>query len=218
MADEQLVKGQVNTNLFHTAMDCIGKIWFEASEFDLFKGHRNNVLDLVREYTRVKDMTFVGLGSFAETRNQCVIEAALEGMFKDSDSADWAFSATGVGTYDNVFPETGSYVVRLDEKPDHWMYLGGFVEVGGDNNLRRVYFADVNGKPRSRMQMQYSTRMGDLALHYINPGLYFKERGTFNIDMEFEQAMTVEIVPLAVHILPQEIAASSTPSTYVTAG
>jgi len=214
--NEKTMRGQVDPSLYHLAMDCIGKTWFEGREFDLFKGHRNNILSLLRDFVKEKDMTFVGLGSFAETRSQCVVEAALEGMFKDDDAYDWAFDATGIGTYDEVFPETASVGVRLDEKPDHWMYLAGFVEVGGSNNLRRTYFADINGKARSRMQMQYSARIGDMALHYINPGMYFKERGTFNIDMEFEQAMTVEIEPLAIHILPQEIASSATPGEYVT--
>jgi hypothetical protein len=177
-----------------------------------------NVATQVAEYIRDHpDYEFVGMPHVAKSRKHLCLDIPDPTFWKELTAADWTVSATGPGTFDNIFPDTASVVLRLDSPPYHRAYLAGLMELGGLNGLERVYIADHNGSKTSYMGCWAQSRMGQAPRDFrFDPALILKERGTINIDAKFGIAGTTEIVPLAVHIFPQEVAANAELQGYVT--
>jgi hypothetical protein len=163
------------------------------------------------------DYEFVGMPHFAKSRKHLCIDTPHPTFWKDSATANWEYSITGPATFDNIFPDAASYNLRLDSPPYHRAYLAGLIELGSLNTMRRGYIYDFNGSKQSYFGCQNQARMGASPREFrFDPALLLKERGTINIDIEGDIAGTTEIMPLAVHILPQEIAATAELNSYVT--
>jgi len=183
------------------------------------RSHIQNIADQVQQYIADHpDFEFVGMPHFAKSRKHLCIDIPQPSFWRDTTATNWEISITGPGTYDNLFPTTALYTLRLDSPPYHRCYLAGLLELGQLNAMRRAYIADHNGSKLSYFGCQIQSRLGGTPRDFqFDPALILKERGTINIDMEGDVAGTTEIMPLAVHIFPQEIAANGELNSYVTA-
>jgi len=177
-----------------------------------------NIADQVQQYIADHpDFEFVGMPHFAKSRKHLCIDIPHPTFWKDAATKDWEYTITGPGTFDNIFPDTASVVLRLDSPPYHRCYLAGLIELGQLNAMRRGYINDHNGSKLSYFGCQIQSRMGGTPRDFrLDPALILKERGTIDINIEGDVAGTTEIMPLAVHIFPQEIAANGELNAYVT--
>lgn len=195
----------------------LGTIFWEGREYNLYDGYEREITSFIDDYQKkYSEKEFVGAPHMVESANHICLDNAHSGFWKDSATVDWAFTPTGLNTFDNVFPESATTRIRVDTQvAPHWAYLLGFLDVGSANNLMRIEFRDVNGKARGRLTSALQTRIGDIKVIRINPGLTFRDRGTVDINAEYETATSTELIPLAVHLIPFEIATGDM-SGYVT--
>lgn len=215
-AEKKNWMGKVDNALLDSALDALWKIELQEREIDFMDGHRVNIKELVAEYLKEHpDKRFVGVAHMANRRKHVVVDGPHSAFWKDSSTADWKETPTGLGTFNNIFPDAASYL-RFDEDPDHYCLLAGIIEVGSANNLRRIDFTDINGLSGARMTVGPRSILGDLRITRWNPAIKLRTTGSIRLDMEFETAVDVEILPLAVHVFPQEIANAADLSAYVT--
>lgn len=197
----------VDVRLVRKTLEQLGTFFWEGKEVNLYAGYEDEVAKFIDEYlTENPEYTFVGPPQLAEATSHITLDNAHPGIWKDSDTTDWKLTPTGLGTFNNVFPEESSKAIRLDTPPPHWAYLLGLVEIGSANNIVRIDFKSVNGKRRGRVTNILQSRIGELKVIRFNPGVKMKTRGYLDMDIEFETNVATEVMPLAVHILPFEIA------------
>lgn len=196
----------------------IGGITYAERDLSLFNPFKEDILKALNEYlSKNRDFRqFVAAPELVEDVQQVCIDAPRNGLWKDSDTVDWKQTPTGIGTFDNVFPESASAALQYSSPPAHWAMLFGLVEIGSANNILNVNLARVNGKPRGVFALQNQVRLALLKARRLAKGLLFKDRGDLNLDVEFETTATTETYPLAVHILPGEIAKATAVAGYVT--
>ena len=197
----------VSANDVRVALKQIGTVYFGEREANLLGGYEEEVAKFVNDFlTAHPDFEFVGLPYLTESQRHLALDGAHPSFYKDSTTLDWAITPTGQGTFDNIFPETGSQRIYLITNTiPHWALLAGFLEVGSSANLMRIDYKDINGKIRGRMVRHIQSRIGDIRLVKMGPAIVFPDRGVFDIDMEFETASEAEIIPLAVHVVPYEV-------------
>lgn len=212
----RLAAAPVDEALLEKTLDSIGTILVGDRTLDLLGGHRAFISSIVRDFAAQKHKVFRGLGHLAKKRNEFVLDYAHPAFWKDSSTADWKLTATGLGTFDNVVTESASQALRLDDQPDHWAYILGFLEIGSANNMVRAFFNDINADRYARVTIWPQSRLSSFKAYQLPMGILLKERGTIDIDIEFEVAADTEVALNAVHILPQEIAAAEDLSAYVT--
>lgn len=204
--------------LMARSLDALSTVILNQRTLDLLgEGHRANIADLARQFAADKDARFVGLGDMAQNRSDFIVDAVHPTIWKDSATADWALTATGLGTFDEVVPEVASQFIRLDEDPDHWAYLGLLLEIGSANNMVRAFWNNINGVRFSRSTLWPAARLGSVKAYLLAKGWEFRKRGTFDLDIEFETGSVSEVVPYSIHLLLQEIASSASLATFVTA-
>ena len=191
--------------LVEGALRSQGTIYLRERELFLHKDYVTDVAKFVGEFGSENGefTNFVGPPHEALGTQDYAVENPRLSFWKDANS-DWRFTPTGPGTFDGAFPEAAT-VIRLDTPPPHYAYLFGLVEIGTTNNVLAVAPTDVNGRPRGRTTVWYSSRMGDIKLHYYTPAMRMKAGGRVRIAVEAESAAPIELCPLAVHIAPFEM-------------
>lgn len=196
----------------------IGGITYAERDLNLYNPFKEDILKATNEYlSKNRDYrTFVAAPELVEDVQQVCIDGPRNGLWKDADATDWRQTPTGIGTFDNVFPEASSTALQLSSPPPHWALLFGLIEIGSANNILNVNLARVNGKPRGVFALQNQVRLALLKARRLAKGLLFKDRGDLNLDVEFETTATTETYPLAIHILPGEIAKATAVQGYVT--
>ncbi|MBA7660383.1 hypothetical protein ES703_68385 [subsurface metagenome] len=198
------------------AMRAIGTIQWKERSIYLFKGYEDIFYTFLKDYLiQNKAYTFVGLPHMVRAVGDCAIEPANTNLWKVSTSADWVRSLTGLGTFDEIFPETGSKKLRLKKDPNHWAMVFGFLEVGSNRIINRIQFTDINGAVQSIMTPTYQVLTPDLRYIKLNPAIKLKSLYTLDINIEGIVAGDTEIVPVALHILPHQIVTSTDQSGYV---
>lgn len=203
--------------VFENTLKSLGTMYWAEREFDLYGGHYGNIQDFLDEYlSKHTDLKFVGAAHLAKGRSDCIIDPSHSHIWKNDATKDWKITPTGLDTEDEVFPETASKAVRLDEDPDHWAYQVGIIEIGSANNMVRMFWAKLNGDARAFQSLGHIARLGQLKFFKINPAIEYRMRGSFDIDMEFETTTETEIFPPGIHIFPQEIAVTEDLSDFCT--
>jgi len=210
---------KVDKQLLINSLTAIGELEYKERTINLFTGHEDNIEGFLNEFLDVHpDKEFIGLPHVANSRKHLVIDGPILDMWKDTDISetpiDWKITPTGVGTYNNVFPESANSL-RFDEDPDHWCYLCGFMEVGSANNILKMRFLDINGTIQTSQQVAYQSRVGEIRVVKLMPALKLRTRGTVQIQFMFETTADTEIIPICIHILPQEISESDDPDDFV---
>ena len=200
------------------ALNALGAITYDQRDINLLQPYHDDIAKEVREYgAKNRDFReFVAVPELVTDIQQFCLEAPRGGLWKDSDTVDWRQTPTGIGTFDNVFPEAATAAIQYTTPPPHWMMCFGFMEIGSANNLLNINLARVNGKVRGIVAQQNQVRLAGLKARRLAKGLLIKERGDFNVDGEFETTATTEVYPLAVHILPGEMAKATALNSYVT--
>ena len=207
---------QVNPKTVKKALNAIGYVVYNERTIDLLKGHRDFLLSFIQEFAKEEDMVFVGMPhQIKTTRNFCVDMSNAQ-MWKDTTNADWKLTPTGLGTFDNVVPESAAKV-QWDKDPDHWAYWASILEIGSANNMWRADFADINGVAYGNATMWHQSRLPNLKIYQMNPAVEIRENGTIRLDVEFEGTSEAELIPYAVHLLPQRIAIAADLAAFVTA-
>ena len=206
-----------DTALVKATLDSLGKLILNERTINLFEGHESNIAKFIDEYLADHPGTeFVGTGAQAQRRTQIGLDLPHHSFWKDSATVDWEITPTGLNTFDELFSETASQGIRLDAQPDHWCYLAGFVEVGSANSLVRLRYTSINGDARSRISTVLINRLGAIKYLANNPAFALKTRGFITIDGEFDGAAPVEVIPVALHLMPQEILDAASFAAYVT--
>ncbi len=199
------------------ALNAIGIIVYNQRTIDLLKGHRNSIKTMVQEFAKAQDFHFVGMPHQANNAREFAVDAASPEIWKDTNNADWKFTPTGLGTFDNVFPESAAFL-KWDKDPDHWAYIASLLEIGSANNMMRLYYQNINGDTSlGRFMIWHQSRLPALKIYQHNPAIKLRENGQIRLDGEFEGTSEAEITPVAVHILPHEILTAVDMSAYVTA-
>lgn len=208
--------GDIDQGVYDRAMDALFRVRWKNSWVDLAEGHRENIKRFLQEYISKPehgDMRFVGLSSAVESENDLALCNVPGDLFvASSTSGDtWVLSAapTGPNVFDQVWPNTAAKKVRLKPDPDHWIYFWGIIDYSGANNIKKIYFYNINGSKRGSVETIHQQRFGAPWI-ILDRGFEFKERGTFDINFEFTNTATPEPVPLAVWIVPGEIILGST--------
>ena len=219
VADKVKEAGQsllIDLGLLDRSLDLASLVVLNEQTYDLLSGHRENIGVLLNDFCRTYGLQFVGTGLDSSKNTHAVIEQSNLNMLKASTTLDWLVTPTGRATFDEIIPETASQVIRLlNSTAKHWFYLANIMEIGSANNTLRLYLANLNGDTYGRVTVWAQARMNALKVIPLPNGKILKERGTINIDAECMNASPVEIVPFGIHFLPHEIAASSTPNSYV---
>ena len=207
-----------NMETVERGLMAIGGITYAERDLNLYAPFKIEILKTVNEFlAKNRDYrVFVAAPELVEDVQQVCIDAPRNGLWKDADATDWRQTPTGIGMFDNVFPEAATAAIQLSSPPPHWAMLFGLIEIGSANNILNVNLARVNGKPRGVAAMQNQVRLALLKARRFAKGLLFKDRGDLNLDVEFETTATTETYPLAVHILPGEIAKATAVQGYVT--
>ena len=207
----------VDANLLKATLDSLGKVILNERTINLFEGHDSNIAGFIDAYIADHPGTvFVGTGAQAQRRTQIALDLPHHSFWKDSGTVDWQITPTGLGTFDELFSETAAQGIRLDGQPDHWAYLLGFVEVGSANSLVRIRYTSINGDARSRVSTVLQQRLGAIKLVQLNPAFELKTRGFVNIDGEFDGTAPAEVIPVALHLMPQEVIDSANFAGFVT--
>jgi len=178
------------------------------------------ITKLLNEYlVNHPDNEFVGMPHFAKSRKHVCLDVPDPSFWHDSATGTWSQTFTGKNTLDAVWPDSASQVLKLDSPPDHQLYFAGVMELGTLNALNRVYLADLNGAKMAKFSCWAQSRMSGAPRDVrMIPSLIVRERGTIAITAEGIAAGTSEMVPIASHIFPQEIAVNTSLAGYVTAG
>ena len=205
-------------NLAEATLRSLGTIVLRERNLFLHDGYVGDIAGFASEYQRDNSefTNFVGPPHMALGTQDYALENPPTSFWKDSGTVDWRYTPTGLDTFDNVFPESAA-AIRLDTPPPHYAYLFGLVEIGSTNNLHRVAPTDVNGKARGRTTVWYTSRLGDVKVHYWTPAMRMKIRGRIRVQVEAETAAQMELAPLAVHIAPYEMLTATDWAAYVTA-
>jgi hypothetical protein len=207
----------INNKLFNKALNAIGVFVYNQRTLDIFEGHKKIIRAMVEKYADSKNFDFVGMPHNAKETRDFALDAPSAEMWKDTDNADWKFTPTGLGTFDNIFPESAAYL-NWDKDPDHHAYIASILEIGSANNMMRMLWQNINGKTSNGHFMVWpQSRLPSLKIYQQNPGIKLRENGQIRLDGEFEGVATAEIVPGAVHILPHTILRSTALNGYVTA-
>jgi len=207
----------VDAGLVSQTLKTLGTVFWEGKEYNLYDGYEREIVSFIDDYLKkYTTMEFKGAPHLAESQSHVVLDNAHQGFWKDSNITDWLFTPTGLNVFNDVFPEAVDTRIRVDTHvAPHWAYLLGFVEIGSANNLVRIEFRDVNGKKRPRLTSMLQSRLGELKIIRLKPGLRLEDRGTIDINAEYENASATELMPLALHLIPFEIATGDI-SEYVT--
>ena len=199
----------VSQDLVSLALKQIGQVTFGQRDVNLYSGYEPEVTNFVNEFlTAHQDFEFVGPPHLADSQKQVCLDGPNTTFWKVSTSSDWKVTPTGLGTLDNIFPESAAYIRLNTQTTPHWALLLGFVEVGSAGTVSRIDLSNVNGKIRGRSSRPFQSRIGDLKVFPLKPGVQLGDRGQIRVQMEFESTVDVEIIPLAVHIVPFEITRS----------
>lgn len=195
-----------------------GTLVMREREIFLHQGFVGDVAQFVDEFGKENGefTNYVGVPHEALGTQDYAVENPRATFWKDSATPDWRFTPTGAGTFDGAFPESTS-VIRLDTPPPHYAYLMGLVEIGTSNNVLAVAPTDINGRPRGRTTIWYTSRLGDVKLHYFTPAMRMKVRGRVRIAVETETNAPIEFGPVAVHIAAFEMLTAASWDTNVTA-
>lgn len=198
------------------AMRTLGRIQWKDREIYLFKGHEDNFYKFLLEYLQQnKAYKFVGLPHQARAVGHCALESANTNLWKVSTTKDWKVSLTGLGTFDEIFPETGSKVLRLKKDPNHWCYVFGFLEIGSNRIINRIQFENLNSKVSTIMSPTYAIYLSDMRYITLNPAIKMKALYTIDVNMEGVVAGDTEIIPVALHILPYQVLTATDQTGYV---
>lgn len=199
------------------AINAIGVIVYNQRTIDLFKGHRDAIKKMVEFYRDDKNFKFVGMPHMSRNARDFALDAPCAEMWKDTSHSDWKQTPTGLGTFDNIFPESAAYL-RWDETPDHHAYVASLLEIGSANNMMRFHYQNINGSTSNGLFMVWQqSRLPALKIYQHNPAIKLRELGQIRLDGEFEGTAEAEIVPGAVHLLPHEMLVNTDLSGYVTA-
>ena len=199
------------------AINAIGVIVYNQRTIDLFKGHRATIGKMVQEYMSTKDFKFVGMPHQSQNARDFALDAPCAEIWKDTSHADWKFTPTGLGTFDNIFPESAAYL-KWDKDPDHWAYIASLLEIGSANTMMRFLYQNINGNTGlGHFMVWQQSRLPALKIYQHNPAIKLRENGQIRLDGEFEGTAEAEIVPGAVHLLPHEMLVNTDLSGYVTA-
>ncbi len=199
------------------ALNAIGVIVYNERTLDLLKGHRDTVKQMVLDFAKQEDMAFVGMPHQANNAREFAVDAANPEMWKDTNNADWKFTPTGLGTFDNVFPESATFL-KWDNEPNHWVYVASLLEIGSANNMMRFHYQNINGDTSlGRFMVWHQSRLPSLKIYQHNPAIKIRQNGQIRLDGEFEGTAQAEVTPVAVHILPHEILTNADMSGFVTA-
>lgn len=211
-----MVNGQVNPKTVKKALNAIGVVVYNQRTIDLLKGHRGFLEDFIKKFAKQEEMNFVGMPhQITSTRTFCADVSAAE-IWKDTNNADWKQTPTGLGTFDNVVPESAAKV-KWDKDPNHWAYWASILEIGSANNMWRLDFKDINGTEFGNASVWHQSRLPALKIYQMNPAVQVRENGTIRLDIEFEGTSEAEVIPYGVHLFPQEIAIAIDQSAFVTA-
>lgn len=204
--------------LLQRSVENIGTIMLQQRTVNLLEPYTGDIGAAIDEFLAKNReyREFAGTPELVTDVQQVAIEAPRTGFWKDSNTLDWRESPTGIGTYDEIYPETASAAIQLSTPPPHWALLFGTLESGAGNNVQNVQLKQVNGKLRGIVAVTYSERFAGIKVRRFTKGVILKERGDIDINAEAETTAPIEIIPLAVHILPGEIAKATNVSSYVT--
>ena len=208
----------VSIELVRESLKQMSSVYMEGRDVFLLDEYVQNVHDWIGAYLKeYPNYTFVGVPHLAESQAHVALDFAHPAFWKDSTTLDWKITPTGRSTFDELFPETASYYIRLDtQTTPHWAKLCGYLEIGSANNILRVSHDNINGKKRGRVSRFLESRVSQIKAMKIKPALDFGNRGQIDIGAEFETVTPTEIAPLAIHLLPFEILVGEI-SGYVTA-
>ncbi len=172
---------------------------------------------MVERYADEKSFEFVGMPHNAKETRDFALDAPCAEIWKDTSHADWKFTPTGLGTFDNIFPESAAYL-NWDKDPDHHAYVASILEIGSANTMMRFLWQNINGKTSNgHFMIWQQSRLPSLKIYQQNPAIKLRENGQIRLDGEFEGTAEAEIVPGAVHILPHVMLRNTDLSGYVTA-
>lgn len=161
----------------------------------------------------------IGASHLATSRSHLVLDQPRPGFWvADSATAAWGVNVATAYTNTNLFPTTAN-AIRLDAPPPFREYLFGFADVGSMNSVVLIDYVAMNNTRRTVTAPLIQSRLSTLKILELDPGLVVKERGTKNINAQFEtagSAQQVQIIPLAVEILPFEVAQNQDVSSFVT--
>lgn len=207
----------IKQKLFTKAVNAIGVIVYNQRTIDLFEGHKKIIRSMVEEYADKEDFEFVGMPHMSREARDFALDGPCAEMWKDTSHADWKFTPTGLGTFDNIFPESATYL-KWDKDPNHHAYVANIMEIGSANTMMRFHYQNINGKTSNGLFMIWmQSRLPSLKIYQHNPAIKLRENGQIRLDGEFEGTAQAEIVPGAVHLLPHEMLVNTDLSGYVTA-
>ena len=208
----------VDMELVKRSVDNIGSIVLQQRTVNLLEPYVPDIAATIDEYfaKNREYRDFAGTPELVTDVQQVAIDGPRTGFWKDSNTLDWRQSPTGQGTFDNIFPEAASAAIQLSTPPPHWLCQFGVMESGAGNNVANYRMTQVNGKLRGVVAMTIHERFAGIKVRRFTKGVILKERGDTNQDAESETTAPIEVIPLAVHVIPGEIAKATDVSGYVT--
>ena len=112
------------------ALEAIGVMVLNQRTINLLAGHEQHIMNFAQEYKDDQEgIKLMGLGHRAKNREEFILDGPHSAFWKDSATADWQQTPTGLGTFDNIVTESASQVLRLDQNPDHFAYLASILEI-----------------------------------------------------------------------------------------
>jgi len=218
----------VDMNVLKTVLYRYGYLTWKDRDYYLFQGAEEAIAKMLDDF--LKDRTEYSFGHKEESGRTIIVDAGTEALQNNSEvglmqphpalwtassTATWEISSpTGIGTFDNVFPRTANKKLKLKKQPDHTVGLIGFI-VYGNNNVSRIKFTDVNGRPWGIGSFTYQALLQDLKIIRLGQFIQVNPGSTIDIDVEFFDTSPCDVIPLAVHVVPREIAVASDLTSYV---
>ncbi len=203
------------------AINMLYSVWTrDGQRINLAAAHVGGIAETIQEFLgQHKEYNFAGAAHQASGRSDLVVDQPRPTFWiADSSTAAWGCPVSTAYTDTDMFPTTSSVAIRLDTSPPLWEYLFGFLDVGSKNNIVLIDFASINSDERAVMSPLYQSRVSGMKVIEMDPAIVFKDRGTKNINAQFEEAgnaKDVQVLPLAVEILPFEIATAQDVSGYI---